>query len=1114
MSDLEKRITAKMVLDDTGYNTSIKGINSSLKEVQSEFKLASEGLKTFGNTSDKIKSAQDALAKQLDLQSKKVDTYREAMEKASQKMNENVTERDKLKTALDIEKAKLDSAIQLYGKESQVVTELKGKIDLLTQEYNKADKAVESNAKQVQSYQTNMNKASTEMVKTQAELNKINTELDKSNNKWIASGKSLESTSKSLNTVGSGLSSAGGKVLTFTAPLIAGLGVATKEATSFEHQMADISKEIEAKGEDVGSTMSKMSDKSMQWSQDFGQSTDKINEGLLTLVKDGYSGAESIDIMDTSLYTARGANEDLATVVDQLGSSLEAYGMKTENATTTTANMAKMADSFAYISNHTKASITSLGEGFSIVGATANALKQPMTQVAGAIGILQSNGIEASTAATSLQAGLVNLTKPTTKMQKALDQMKFSAFDSSGQMKDLATIITEMESKMTGWTDKQKEAALATIFGKESLASWGVLMHKGGDYLKDLSTNADNATGEVKHLSDSMKDTPANKFKELEESVHSLGVAFGKDVLPTITPLINETTELVKWFGSLDDGTKKAIISVTGISLALGGTLKVVGGVIGGIGSVVGAVGKLSTAFGTATVATESVAEAGAVAGGIGGATGLGALATGLGGAVVAAAPFIAVAGAVALAGYGIYKGMTQEVVPSVDLFADKVETTSETVQTEYGAMTTNVVTGTTKISDATKQAVQGYFDMDQDAKKYLQDLYINNQTITGQIVTDSKTKFDNMTQNVVQGYEKQKNDSITKLQELFTKQKDLTSQEQADIIQKTTTYYTNQETQTQTYEDKINQIIQNAANNNRTLTGQEVNDIGQLQNQMRDNAVKSLSDQEVEADVILQRMKDYDGRVTAEQASQHIQELNKSRDGAVQAANDEYDKNIATITKMRDETGSITSEQADKMIEDAKRQRDETVQAAEDTRSQAIDKIKDMDSNLESEVDTSTGNIKTYWDRLKDWWNSWIPAAKTFAYNLTGNASNLDASDGDQLTFGQHWTGGVMESSGYTTLHEKGYELYDLPSGTRIYNHDASEDLVKKTALTVASQVGNNSSGLDTKSLLNKLDEVIYAVNNGLSIDGKSLVKATAKDMSVQLNTLTKRSNLIGGTS
>ncbi|KLU64014.1 phage-related minor tail protein [Desulfosporosinus acididurans] len=430
-----------------------------------------------------------------------------------------------------------------------------------------------------------------------ATLRNVNGNLSQFQRQTSYAGRSMVSVGKDMERVGKNIST---KV---SLPII-GLGVAASEAaTKFKHEMADIRKEVEARGlpeSKVNSVMTEMSNKALKWSEDFGQSTESINEGLLTLVKDGYSADEAMSAMNTSLLTARGANEQLSTVVDQLGSSLEAYGMKTNNSAQTTKNMAHMADTFAYIANHTKASITSLGEAFSVAGSTANAMHQPMAQTAAAIGILESNGVDANTAATALKAGLVNLTKPTTKMQKALNQMGFSAFDSKGHMKDLASILNEVEKKTEGWTDQQKQAAIATIFGKESLSSWNILLHKGGGYLSDLANSANGATGEVQRLSDSMKNTEQNKFKELAQSVHALGIAFGEDILPSIIPIVGKLTDMAKSFANLDEGTKQAIIKFAMIAAAIGPPILILGKLTHGIGETILSFTKLSRSIASA----------------------------------------------------------------------------------------------------------------------------------------------------------------------------------------------------------------------------------------------------------------------------------------------------------------------------------------------------------------------------------------------------------------------------------------------------------------------------------------------------------------------------------
>ncbi|MDM0731994.1 phage tail tape measure protein, partial [Clostridium perfringens] len=268
----------------------------------------------------------------------------------------------------------------------------------------------------------------------------------------------------------------------------------------------------------------------------------------------------------------------------------------------------------------------------------------------------------------------------------------------------------------------------------------------------------------------------------------------------------------------------------------------------------------------------------------------------------------------------------------------------------------------------------------------------------------------------------------------------------EAEAIKKTGEFWEKQKSKIDEGQKRIEMIYQKAAEEHRKITEDEFKAISSIQHGMKEDAVKTLSDNEVEAKVILERMKGNDERITAEQASQHIKELNKSRDEAIKAANEECDKRIAEIIRMRDETGTLTAEQADKCIEDAKRQRDETVSAAEETRNQAVDKIASMNSNIRDSVNTTTGEVKSNWDKLKDWWDNWHPVKKIFEI-FTKHTSDGKSAD-------QNWTGNSYFKGGFTTLHERGYELYDLPSGSRIYNHESSEEMVLETAKQTAQGV------------------------------------------------------------
>lgn len=316
----------------------------------------------------------------------------------------------------------------------------------------------------------------------------------------------------------------------------------------------------------------------------------------------------------------------------------------------------------------------------------------------------------------------------------------------------------------------------------------------------------------------------------------------------------------------------------------------------------------------------------------------------------------------------------------------------------------------------------------------------------------------------------------------MFSYEKTLTEQTQAEILAKTNEYYAQKTTQIQENEARIKEILDLASKEKRELTQGEVDEITRLQNQMRDDGIKALSESELEAQVILQRMKDYDQRLTAEQAAEHISKLNQTRDEAVRIAEDNYEKNIREITKLRDEAGVLTAEQADIMIANAKKQKEEIIQKAEDTRLGAIDKIRSLHSELDDVVDTGTGKILSWWDKLKRWWSGWKPETKSF--NVAGNFSSggrwRSAAVGGGGGAGFRYSGDNNFKGGYTYLHEKGWELYDLPKGTRIYHHEASQELVLQTAEKVASKVANEvlRSGINKSGNIN-VTQNIYSTTS-----------------------------------
>lgn len=120
-----------------------------------------------------------------------------------------------------------------------------------------------------------------------------------------------------------------------------------------------------------------------------------------------------------------------------------------------------------------------------------------------------------------------------------------------------------------------------------------------------------NAQGDYARTSDGA----ANSLRTLKASVENLGVAFGQEILPVITPFIGKLTDMITSFGQLDEKTKQTILTIAGVAAVVGPVLMVIGSIVTGIGSVISVVGTVTTALGGVSAAFTAAGGAAGILG-------------------------------------------------------------------------------------------------------------------------------------------------------------------------------------------------------------------------------------------------------------------------------------------------------------------------------------------------------------------------------------------------------------------------------------------------------------------------------------------------------------------
>lgn len=312
--------------------------------------------------------------------------------------------------------------------------------------------------------------------------------------------------------------------------------------------------------------------------------------------------AASIDRFGKRVKTAGTEAEQAAAKTDTLAQSLETAAARLDSAGNkltvglTTPLVAAGTAAFQYASDAQEAANkvdVAFGDSAAAVKAWSS---QTLTSIGLASGTAQDMAALYGDMATSMGIG-----------KQAAAEMSMELVNLAGDLasfknESLEQVNTALKGVFTGETESLKE--LGVVMTQTQLEAYA--MAKGYEtayqemdqaqqvalrfqYVLDATQNAQ---GDFARTSESA----ANQVRILQESLKEAAASAGKELLPLITPLIENLTALVQGFTDLDEGTRKAVVQA-GLFLALlGPTLKLTSGLTTAISAGVSAYQALTAA--------------------------------------------------------------------------------------------------------------------------------------------------------------------------------------------------------------------------------------------------------------------------------------------------------------------------------------------------------------------------------------------------------------------------------------------------------------------------------------------------------------------------------------
>lgn len=378
-----------------------------------------------------------------------------------------------------------------------------------------------------------------------------------------------------------------------------------------------------------------------------GTSAQDAATAMTELAKAGLSTQDAMDAARGTLLLATAAETDAGNAAEITAGALNAFHLSGNDAV-------KVADLLAAAANASAASITDLSQGLQQGGFMFNATGQKVDDLVASLAILTNVGLTGSDAGTALKNAMVRLIDPTEKAKDEMRDLGLMTFDTNkaikalqaegivpatGNTRDLITQVAQLGSSMglsgaklakfmetfdhpafydaagkmlpfrdvidllnksmSGLTDEEKNNALSTIFLSDGMKAMIPLLAAGGAGFDAMKAKV-NQAGAAQGLAGAQTMGFTGATAALGNSLDTLKLIIGTQLLPLLTPLINQVAAGVSTFGTM-------IQAVLGNKDALAQLSPELQGIVGYISSVVSAfslwqVGTISLRTALATI--------------------------------------------------------------------------------------------------------------------------------------------------------------------------------------------------------------------------------------------------------------------------------------------------------------------------------------------------------------------------------------------------------------------------------------------------------------------------------------------------------------------------------
>ena len=310
---------------------------------------------------------------------------------------------------------------------------------------------------------------------------------------------------------------------------------------------------------------------------DLGGSTEftsrEVVSAFQSMALAGWKQKDMLDGVGGALDLATISGLDFGQVTGYLINALTPFNMTAKDS-------AKVVDILAKTATSANFNVNDMAKSFEYVAPIAGAMGYKVEEVSIALGLLANNGLKGSKAGTALRKMLTDLNSPTSEASDVMSELNIQLSNADGSMRPLIDVLKETSIKFQGLTDVQKAQYAETLTGKTGMAGFLAIMNGGPEKIDAMTASVMDFDGAGAKMAGTIRNDTMGSLDELSSSWDNFQIGIGTVLADALMPLITGLTNVTRWLGNMDEGTKKIVVAVGLFTAGLFSLIAVAGALV------------------------------------------------------------------------------------------------------------------------------------------------------------------------------------------------------------------------------------------------------------------------------------------------------------------------------------------------------------------------------------------------------------------------------------------------------------------------------------------------------------------------------------------------------